>query len=409
MNKHLKGIRVVDLTAYLSGPFATVNLAALGAEVIKIERPKVGDPCRWNPPFAGPGGVAYASKNADDLSLLYLKRNRGKKSVFLDLGSDKGKDILLRLVEKSDIVIENFTPGVMDRLGLNYERLKEANPRIIFCSISGYGQHGPHKDRSAFDLTVQATSGIMGLTGLPDGPPVRCGAWIGDMIPSLYGVIGILAALVAREKTGEGERIDISMQDACFSVATDEAMDLNIKLGHPTRTGNRLFRLSPWDSYAAKDGYVAICVANNPQWNACLEAIGREDLKDDPRYSEQQGRFKNAEEVEQLLRDWVTTRTKEEVVTQLRTKKVPCDIVPTFDEVLEDEQLNHRGMVQDVVHPRSGSTGLKAAGFPIWFSEEKPDKLRPAPFPGEHSKDVLRELLGLTDQELEALETEKVI
>ena len=237
MKKHLEGIRVVDLTAYLSGPFTSMNLAAMGAEVIKIERPGVGDPCRWNPPFAGPHGVSFEKKDDTDVSLLYLKRNRNKKSIFLDLQKDEGKEILRRLIEKSDIVLENFTPGVMDRLGFSYERLTEINPRIIYCSISGYGQDGPFKDRPAFDLTVQATSGIMGLTGFPDKPPVRCGAWIGDMLSSLYSVIGILSALVSREKTGMGERIDVAMNDACFSVCTDEAMDFNLSIGIPIRTG----------------------------------------------------------------------------------------------------------------------------------------------------------------------------
>ncbi len=409
MKKHLEGIRVADLTAYLSGPFTTMNLAALGAEVIKVERPGVGDPCRWNPPFAGPEGVSYEKKSEVDASVLYLKRNRGKKSVFLNLRAERGKDLFLELVAKSDIVVENFTPGVMDRLGLDYEALKKVNPKIIYCSISGYGQDGPYRDRSAFDLTIQATSGIMGLTGEPDGAPVRCGAWIGDMIPSLYSVIGILAALVAREKTGEGERIDISMQDACFSVVTDEAMDLNIKLGHPTRTGNRLFRLSPWNAYPARDGYVAICVANNPQWEACLTAIEREDLKTDPRFSDQEGRFKNAKDLEAIMHEWVAPQTKNETVERLREFNVPCDIVADIGEVLESPQLAHRGMVQAVHHPRSGDTGLKAAGFPVWFGEGKPDPIEPAPYPGEHSDAVYSDLLGISGEELEQLRQDKII
>ena len=195
MEKHLDGVRVIDLTAYLSGPFVSLNLAAMGAEVIKIERPKIGDPCRWNPPFAGPDGVGYRSRSDIDISLLYLKRNRGKKSISLNMRNEKGKKILERLVEKGDVVVENFAPGSMDRLGFSYERLKEINPRIIYCSISGYGQDGPYRERTAFDLTIQGTSGIMGVTGFPEGPPTRCGAWVGDMIPAMYGLSGILAAL----------------------------------------------------------------------------------------------------------------------------------------------------------------------------------------------------------------------
>jgi len=409
MKKHLEGIRVVDLTAYLSGPFTSMNLAAMGAEVIKIERPGVGDPCRWNPPFAGPHGVSFEKKDDTDVSLLYLKRNRNKKSIFLDLQKDEGKEILRRLIEKSDIVLENFTPGVMDRLGFSYERLTEINPRIIYCSISGYGQDGPFKDRPAFDLTVQATSGIMGLTGFPDKPPVRCGAWIGDMLSSLYSVIGILSALVSREKTGMGERIDVAMNDACFSVCTDEAMDFNLSIGIPIRTGNRLSRLAPWNSYQAKDGYVVICVANNSQWHSFLEAIGREDLKEDARFKDQQGRHKYSNDVELIIEEWIKDLTKAEVVKRLTQKKVPCEAIAEFDEVLKSPQLEYREMIQDVVHPLSGKTGLKAAGFPIKFSRLKTDPLTPAPYPGQHSEGVYREILDLPQERIDALKKQGVI
>jgi CoA:oxalate CoA-transferase len=409
MKRHLEGIRVVDLTAYLSGPYASMNLAAMGAEVIKIERPGVGDPCRWNPPFAGPQGVNFEKKEDTDVSVLYLKRNRNKKSIFLDLQKDEGKEILSRLIEKSDIVLENFTPGVMDRLGFSYERLSEINPRIIYCSISGYGQDGPFRDRAAFDLTVQATSGIMGLTGLPDTPPVRCGAWIGDMLSSLYSVIGILSALVSREKTGMGERIDVAMNDACFSVCTDEAMDFNLSMGIPVRTGNRLSRLAPWNSYQAKDGYVVICVANNSQWHSFLEAIGREDLKKDARFKDQQGRHKYSDDVELIIGEWIKDLTKGEVVERLSQKKVPCEAIAEFDEVLQSPRLMSRGMIQSVIHPFSGDTGLKAADFPIKFSRLRCGPLAPAPYPGQHNEEVYGEILGLSQEDLDRLREAGVI
>lgn len=409
MNKHLEGIRVVDLTAYLSGPYASMNLAAMGAEVIKIERPGVGDPCRWNPPFAGPHGVSFERKDDTDVSILYLKRNRNKKSISLDLQKEEGKEILRRLIERSDIVLENFTPGVMDRLGFSYERLSEINPRIIYCSISGYGQDGPSRDRPAFDLTVQATSGIMGLTGFPDGAPVRCGAWIGDMLSSLYSVIGILSALVSREKTGKGERIDVAMNDACFSVCTDEAMDLNLSMGIPVRTGNRLSRLAPWNSYQAKDGYVVICVANNSQWHAFLEAIERDDLKNDPRFKDQQGRHRHSDEVERIIGEWIKDLTKGEVVERLGQKKVPCEAIAEFDEVLKSSQLKYREMIQDVIHPLSGNTGLKAADFPIKFSRLRCEPLTPAPYPGQHNEEVYGGILYLSPAELDRLKKAGVI
>ena len=409
MDRPLEGIRVIDLTAYLSGPFATMNLAALGAEVIKIERPGIGDPCRWNPPFAGPHEISTERKDDTDISLLYLKRNRSKKSVFLDLRKEKGKALLRKLIKKGDVFIENFTPGVIQRLGFDYETVKQINPKVIYCSISGYGQDGPYRDFSAFDPTVQATSGLMSLTGFSDGPPLKCGAIIGDMIPALYSVIGILSALMARERSGEGDFIDLSMQDACFSMATDEAMDINLSWGLPTRSGNRLQRLAPWNSYEAKDGYLMICVANNNQWAGFLDAIGRADLKDDPRFADQQGRFKNSDEVETLVNGWLKRLTKAEALDRLRENNVPVGNIAAFDEVLEDPQLNHRGMVKDVVHPISGKTGAKAAGFPIRFQRSNAQLDAPAPYPGRNSEEIYTELLGLSPEELAELKEDGVI
>jgi crotonobetainyl-CoA:carnitine CoA-transferase CaiB-like acyl-CoA transferase len=409
MQKHLEGIRVIDLTAWLAGPFVSLNLAAMGAEVIKIERPRAGDPCRWNPPFAGPQGVSHARKTDEDTSLLYLKRNRGKKGISLNLQSERGKEIFRQLVKKGDVVIENFAPGAMERLGFDYPRLRAINSRIIYCSISGYGQNGPYRDRAAFDLTIQGMSGIMGVTGFPDGPPTRCGAWIGDMIPALYGVCGILAALASREKTGQGERIDISMQDSCFSLIMDEALDLHLSLGIPMRTGNRNPRLAPWNVYPAVDGHLAICVATNEQWTAFLEAIGREDLKEDPRFKNQEGRFKHSDAVEIVVKEWLKGLTQEGALRTLRAKKVPCDAVPEIPEVLEDPQLKARGMMPELLHPQSGPTGLKAAGFPIHFSERPGGYSSPAPSIGQHNQEVYGGILGISDAEMEKLKSEGII
>jgi crotonobetainyl-CoA:carnitine CoA-transferase CaiB-like acyl-CoA transferase len=409
MKKHLEGIRVIDLTAYLAGPFVTLNLAALGADVIKIERPQIGDACRWNPPFTGPDGVSFSMKNDVDLSILYLKRNRQKRSMFLNLQKEKGKEILKSLISVGDVLVENFSPGVMERLGFDYARVKEMNPRMVYCSIAGYGQTGPFRDRTAFDLTIQATSGIMGITGFPDGAPVRCGAWIGDMIPALYATMGILSALLSRERTGSGERIDIGMQDACFSLTTDEALDVNISMGISTRMGNRLARLAPWNAYEARDGYIVICVANNTQWHAFLDAIGREDLKDDSRFKDQQGRYKNSDDVEEVVQAWLKNHTREEALKRLREKKVPCDEIAEFRDVLESPQLQARGMIQEVLHPVSGKTGLKVAGFPVKFTEMEAGISESAPFPGQHTEEILTQLLGMAKGEIEAMKEEEVI
>lgn len=408
MQKPLEGIRIVDLTAYLSGPYATKILAALGAEVIKIERPGVGDPCRWNPPYAGPHGINFDMKSDDDISLLYLKRNRNKKSIFLDMKNDEGCDILKKLIAKSAVLIENFSYGAMERLGLDYQRVKDINPEIIYCSISGYGHSGPYKNRTAFDLTIQAMSGIMSLTGYPDKEPLRCGAWIGDMASSLYSVIGILSALKVRDERGVGCKIDISMQDACFSLVTDEAHDYNIELGLPTRTGNRLARLAPWNAFSAKDGYVIICVANNNQWQNLLDAMERDDLKTDERLQDQQGRYKNSDHVEYIVNEWMKNLNREDALRKLREKNVPCDPVPEFYEVLQDEQLKFRGMIQNVYHAKSGDTGLKAAGLPIKFSNIECRIDKPAPMPGGNVE-ILQEIIGLSAEEIVELKKKGVL
>jgi len=409
ITKHLEGIRVIDLTSWLSGPFLSMQLAAMGAEVIKVERPGIGDPTRITVPFAGPKGVRFEGRTAEDISLINLKRNRGKKSITLNLKSKRGIEIFSLLVAKADVLLENFAPGTMESFGVDYSKLKTINPKIIFCSISGYGQTGPYRDFPAFDLTIQATSGIMAVTGYPDGPPLRCGAWIGDLVPALYGLSGILAALISREKTGHGERIDISMQDCNFSLIMDEALDILVAKGIPTRQGNRNPRAVPWSTFPTKDGNIAICVFSNEQWKIFLEAIGREDCLNDPRFTNVEDRLKNAPEVEAIVVQWSQKYTTEEALVILRNKKVPCDPVLEIKEILQDPQLKSRGMIQELQHPLSGPTGVKAAGFPIRFYELSADFPAPAPLLGQHNEEIYLGLLKLSKEEFEELKKEKII
>jgi formyl-CoA transferase len=409
MKKHLEGIRVIDLTAWLAGPFLSMQLAALGAEVIKIERPGSGDPTRAGVPFAGPGGVGFGKKTPQDISLINLKRNRGKKSITLDLKSERGREIFRMLVAKGDVVLENFAPGTMESFGFDYPVLKAINPRIIFCSIAGYGQSGPYRDLTAFDLTIQATSGMMAVTGYSDGPPLRCGPWIGDLIPALYGLSGVLAALASREKTGHGERIDISMQDCGFSMIMDEALDLLVAKGVPTRQGNKNPRAVPWSTFPTKDGNLAICVYTNDQWRVFLGAIRREDALRDPRFGNLEDRLKNAAEVEAMVTEWSRNLTSAEALKILREKKIPCDPVLEVTEVLEDPQLKSRGMIQELPHPLGVKTGVKAAGFPIRFSELPAEYPGPAPMLGQNNQEIYAGLLGFSGEEMKQLEKEGII
>jgi CoA:oxalate CoA-transferase len=407
--KHLEGIRVIDLTAYLAGPFLSMHLAALGAEVIKVERPGAGDPTRISSPFAGPRGVGFEGRGPEDISLIHLKRNRGKKSITLNLKSRRGLDIFRRLVAKGDVVVENFAPGTMESFGLDYGVLKEINPRIIFCSISGYGQSGPYRERPAFDLTVQATSGMMAVTGYPDGPPMRCGPWVGDQVPALYGLVGILAAIASRERTGEGERIDISMQDCCFSLVMDESLDILVSREVPTRQGNRNPRVTPWSVFPTRDGNIAICVFANENWKVFLETIQREDCLKDSRFTNPEDRVDHMDEVEALVTEWSRNKSTAEALGALRKRKIPCDPVLEVKEVLEDPQLKARGMIQELEHPLNSKTGAKTAGFPIRFSVRPAEDIAPAPLLGHHNEEIYRGLLGLSPEEIEDLRKEKVI
>jgi crotonobetainyl-CoA:carnitine CoA-transferase CaiB-like acyl-CoA transferase len=409
LKKHLEGVRVIDLTAWLAGPFLSMQLAALGAEVIKVERPGIGDPTRGLVPFAGPKGVGFEGRTAEDIALINLKRNRGKKSITLNMKTKRGMEIFRMLVAKGDVLLENFAPGTMESFGIDYPVVKGINPKIIFCSIAGYGQSGPYRDRSAFDLTIQATSGIMAVTGFPDGPPLRCGPWIGDLVPALYGLSGILAALVSREKTGRGERIDLSMQDCGFSLIMDEALDLLLARGISPRQGNKNPRVVPWSTFPTKDGNVAICVGTDDQWKVFLEAIQREDCLKDGRFRSLGDRLKNADEVEAVVTEWSRNLSTEEALKTLREKKVPCDPVLEVKNVLEDPQLRSRGMIQELMHPLKPRTGVKAAGFPIRFSELPAGYPSPAPLLGQNNEEIYAGLLEFSKEEFEQLKKEKII
>jgi len=410
MKKPLEGVRILDLTTFLSGPYAMMIAAYLGAEVIKVERPGTGDPVRANPPYSGPGGIVLQKRDDRDLSFSMLKRGRGKKSITLNLQTDKGKGICKELVKRVDVVAENFAPGVMDRLGIGYGELKKIKPEIIFCSISGFGQDGPYKNLPAFDPVVQGMSGVMEVTGYPENPPVRMGLAGGDQVAALYLVIGLLAALRYREKTGQGQAVDISMMDSLFSLLFDEALDVYVDRGIPIRTGNRRLRLTPFNSYRAKDGYVVICTGSDVHWSNLLKAMGREDLLEDPRYKTQDLRMKNADEVDALVERWTTGKEKREAVEILRKNGIASGIVATIPEVLQDPQLNFRGMVTDLLHPEFGKVeGAVGHGVPIKLSESAGGFDRPGPYLGAHNEEIYCGWLGRSPEDLKEWKKEGVI
>jgi crotonobetainyl-CoA:carnitine CoA-transferase CaiB-like acyl-CoA transferase len=410
MKKVLEGIRVLDLTQYLSGPQATLLLAGLGAEVIRIDNPAARDPVAESPPFVGPEGVSMQRQTDQDIGIFYLKRARNKKAVTLNLKSQRGKALFYELVGKTDILVENFSVGVTERLGIDYGSLSKLNGSLIYCSVTGYGSTGPDARLKGYDAVAQAASGLMSLTGFPDNPPVKAGSALADSIGGVFGFGGIMAALYHRERSGEGQHVDISMVDGLFSLVFDEPLDCYEQLGLPPRMGNRIMRLSPFNSYPTKDGWIIIATGTTAQWHAVLRAIEREDLIGDDRYKEMPERLLHNHEIDALITEWTETRKTEAAVDHLREADVVCGPVRTIEDIKASRQMQARGMLPPLQHPLIGDIpGLHAHGFPIHFSETPGGYDRPAPLLGQHNEEIYCGLLGLSSRELTDLENENVI
>lgn len=408
----LDGLLVLDLTLYLSGPFATQILGGLGARVIKIEQPGSGDPIRATPPYYGPRGIHSAPREGDDLSLSVLKRNRNKESITLNLKSEAGRAILRDLARRADVLVENFAPGVATRLGIGEEALRAINARLIYCSISGFGQDGPYRGLPAYDIVVQAMSGLMTSTGEPDGPPTRSGPSFADLTAGLYGAIGILAALHQRERdpAGRGQGVEVAMLDSLFSLVFDEALDVQTAGGGSPRTGNRRPRLTPFGVYEAADGFIAICAVTDAQVAALFRAIGRPELVGDPRYATLEARIERVAEVDALVGEWTRPRAKADLWRALARAHIPAGPVAEIPELLADPQLRERRMITPLSHPTlDPSPDAVAADLPIKFSRAEVALDRPAPALGADNERVYGELLGLTSARLAALWAEGVI
>ena len=404
--KPLEGLVVLDLTRFLAGPYCTLLLGGLGADVIKIESPSGGEAHRNRAPFAGPNGASMTKQTDEDIGLMVLHRARNKQSITLNLRDDRGTALFKSLVRKADIVVENFSPGTIDKMGLGYETLKECNPRIILCSISGFGQEGPRRDWRAYDPIVQAASGISTVTGFPEHPPARCGAAISDTTAPLFALIGILSAVQMRAKTGRGEWVDTSMQDGTFFLLPDLIEHMAAGMV-PERRGNTHPGGVPFNVYKAVDGYVSICAVSAQNWKSLLKALGREDLHEDPRFVNLQKRMEYRDEVDTLVQAWVGDKTVDEAVDNLQSHEVPAGPVLSPAELMEDAHLIERGMVVDVEHPRRGVLpGVKGFGMPIKFAGKKFGFDQPCPEVGEHNNKVYRGILGMDDEEISELRNE---
>ena len=391
----LEGVKVLDFTRYLAGPFCTVKLAQLGAEVIKVEIPGEGDGSRTNDP-----------KTEGGESLMFISSNRGKKSITLNLADQRGRDICMELVRKVDVVVENFSPGVMDRLGLGYEKLSEINPRLVYASLSGFGHTGPYSSLTAYDTVAQAMGGLVSVNSAADGPLTSVGIPIADMCAGLYTVISVLAALQCRSRTGEGQYIDISMQDCVWDLAGAQNAPIYFGTGEiPQKKSGRTF--GTFGIFPTRDGNVVVNVVTTGQWERLLQVMGREELLGDERYADRTGRAENAEEIGAMVEGWTVQRTTDEIVKLLGDAHLPASRVPTFEEVASDPHLLSRDMVAEVEQVISGK--VKVVGSPFKLSKTPGDPTLPSPFLGEHNHEIYCGVLGYSEQEVARLADDGVV
>jgi crotonobetainyl-CoA:carnitine CoA-transferase CaiB-like acyl-CoA transferase len=391
----LAGVRVIDFTRILAGPFGAMFLGDMGAEVIKVEEPGKGDDTRGWPPFAG-GEATY-----------FLSVNRNKKSLTLNMKAPEGQAILRKLIAKADVVLENFRPGTMERLGFGYERLRAENPRLVYCAISGFGESGPEASRPGYDLIVQGESGVMDITGFPDGPPVKVGNSIADLVAGMAAAQGITLALLARERTGKGQRVEIGMLDVMASLLTYQAGLYWNGGGRPTRRGNQHPSIVPYEVFRAQDGYLTLGVANNSLWEKTCRALGREDLARDPRFDSEAHRVSHRETLIPLLNDLFRTRPADEWLARLDQAGVPVGKIKTVAEVCESPHLKARGMVVKLPHPKAGS--ITMMGVPIRLHETPGAATVPPPLLGEHTDEILTRLLRVPTARIEKLRAAGVV
>jgi crotonobetainyl-CoA:carnitine CoA-transferase CaiB-like acyl-CoA transferase len=404
LERPLEGLRVIDLTRALAGPYATLLLAGLGAQVIKVEEPKGGDLARENSPYVGREGIVVERRHDDDISVSHLTRARGKYGVALDLKKPEAKAVFADLVREADIVVENFTAGTADRLGVGYAAARAVNPRIIYASLRGFGADDLDGGK-AMDVIIQALSGAMYTSGEPGHPPVRIGIPMADMLAPVFTIIGILAAIEQRHRTGVGQHVDVSMLGALTSFVAIENWSAMAAAGMPSRTGLTVQRLSPFGVFECADGYVAIVAVHEKLARGLFRAMGRPDLGEDPRYNSRDARVANADELEEMINAWSRMLPTATVVNKLEEQGVPVAPVRHPEDALVDPRVVARRETMPVAHPAYGSSiDLRTAGIPIQFSGARTgfDKALPVRI-GEHNEAVYKELLGYSDEKLDAL------
>jgi CoA:oxalate CoA-transferase len=395
MENLLYGMRVLDLTRVLAGPYSTMILADLGAEVIKVELPEVGDEARFFGPFQN-GESAYFSSV-----------NRGKKGITIDLRTTQGSDIVRRLLKDCDVLVENFRPGSMDRFGLGYDRLSRSHPHLVYASISGFGQTGPYAKRPAYDVIIQAMGGISSITGNPGESPVRVGSSIADLSAALFGAIGILAAWGSAKGTGLGQHVDVSMLDCQMAMLENAIARYYIEDSIPRPIGSRHPTITPFQFFRASDGYIVLAVGNERLWNRLCCTLDANELLTDSRFVDNVSRSANQQDLERILQEHFIRRSVEYWLENLGREGIPCGPIQDIEQICNDPQIAEREMLIEIEHPIAGLQ--KMPNSPLKFSRSKIELTTPSPTLGEHTEEILRSMLGIKEEELDVLRSEKII
>lgn len=397
----LENLTILDLTRVLAGPFCTMMLADMGANVIKIEIPGNGDDTRAYPPFQ-----QNLSNEAE--SLYFANINRNKKGVTLNLKTEQGKKLFLKMVQKADIVIENYRPGVMERLGLGWDILHQTNPRLIYAAVSGFGSYGPYHMRPGYDILAQAMGGMMSITGVKGGPPTRAGSALGDILGGLHVAIGILAAVNARTITGEGQFVDVSLMDSVIAATENTALKYLSSGQIPPRMGNRYAAVSPYDGFRCKDGIIIIAAGNQKLYEKlCTEILHRPDMITDPRFTDMEGRLANQDAIQQVIEEFLQDYSMEDATQLILSHGIPAGPIMDIKQILKDPQVQARQMFLPMQHPTLGQ--ITVNGCVIKMSDTAPSVRTPAPALGQHNREVYQNWLGLSEQQFNTLSQTQVI
>ena len=392
----LSGLTILDLSRVLSGPYCTMLAADMGARVIKIEHPEGGDDTRaWGPPFVE-GESAY-----------YLSINRNKESVAVDFKTEGGRRVIDALLARADVLVENFRPGTLDRLGLGYQAVAAQHPDIVYVSISGFGQNGPRRDEAGYDAVAQAEGGLMSVTGTADGPAVRVGVAIADIASGMFAFQGLLLALLAKARTGRGQLVDVSLLDAVTALMSYQAGRYLATGQSPPRSGNQHLTIAPYDTFDTRDGVLVLAVGNDRQWQTLCATLGLASLGATPEFRTNEGRVVHYAALRQALESVFRARSLGDLVATLRAAGVPCGAVRSVAEAMSDPQILARAMVETVSHPAIGP--LQVLGLPVKLSDTPGGVRTPPPRLGEHTRQVLSGDLGLTDEEIEHLKAARAI